>query len=53
MTKDPIAIRKDKLAVEVLHLVRQHPVDDLIVVDEENRPVGMVDTQDLARVRLI
>ncbi len=53
MTRKPITIRADKMAVEVLHLIEQHRIDDLVVVDEENRPVGVVDSQDLARFKLI
>lgn len=53
MTRRPIAISQDKLAVEVLSLLREHAVDDLPVVDAAGRPVGMVDTQDLSRLRLI
>ena len=53
MTRRPITIRSEKLAVEVLHLIEQHRIDDLLVVDENNRPVGVVDSQDLARFRLI
>ncbi len=53
MTRRPITIRSEKLAVEVLHLIEQHRIDDLVVVDENNRPVGVVDSQDLARFRLI
>ena len=46
-------IPADKLAVEVLLILERHRIDDLVVVDEENRPIGMVDSQDLARHRLI
>jgi arabinose-5-phosphate isomerase len=53
MTRQPIAISQDKLAVEVLSLLRDHAVDDLPVVNAEGRPAGMVDTQDLSRLRLI
>ena len=53
MTRRPITIRADKLAVEVLHLIEQHRIDDLVVVDEANRPIGVVDSQDLARYRLV
>jgi arabinose-5-phosphate isomerase len=53
MTRAPVAISQDKLAVEVLNVLKDHPVDDLIVVDERNRPVGMIDTQDLSRLKLI
>jgi len=53
MTKSPITIRGDKLAVEVLHLLEQHRIDDLVVLDAAEVPVGIVDSQDLARCRLI
>ena len=53
MTKAPVSIGHDKLAVEVLNVLKDHPVDDLIVVDERNRAVGMIDTQDLSRLKLI
>jgi len=53
MTRRPITIRADKLAVEVLHLFEQHRIDDLVVLDEDQRPVGVVDSQDLARFRLV
>ncbi|MDR3406141.1 MAG: KpsF/GutQ family sugar-phosphate isomerase [Chthoniobacter sp.] len=53
MTLQPVTIRSEKLAVEVLHLIEQHRIDDLLVLDEDNRPIGVVDTQDLARFRLV
>jgi arabinose-5-phosphate isomerase len=53
MTRRPVTIRSEKLAVEVLHLIEQHRIDDLVVVDDGNRPIGVVDTQDLARYRLV
>jgi arabinose-5-phosphate isomerase len=53
MTRRPVTIRADKLAVEVLHLIEQHRIDDLVVVDETNRPLGVVDSQDLARFKLV
>ena len=53
MTRRPVTIRADKLAVEVLHLIEQHRIDDIVVVDEKDRPVGVVDSQDLARYKLV
>lgn len=53
MTRNPVTIRGDKLAAEVLHILEQHAIDDLVVVDEKNKPVGIVDTQDLAKFRLL
>jgi arabinose-5-phosphate isomerase len=53
MTANPITVRVDKLAVEVLNLFEAHRIGDLIVVDRRNFPVGLVDAQDLARVKLL
>lgn len=53
MTRRPVSISSDRLATEVLALLEHHRVDDLLVVDEAGRPVGMVDTQDLTRMKLV
>jgi arabinose-5-phosphate isomerase len=53
LTKNPISVRDDRLAVEVLRILQERRVDDLPVVDQDGRPIGVVDTQDLARLRLV
>ena len=53
MTVKPVTISADKLATEVLALLETHRVDDLVVLDEAGRPVGIVDTQDLTRLKLV
>ncbi|MEQ1852918.1 MAG: KpsF/GutQ family sugar-phosphate isomerase, partial [Chthoniobacteraceae bacterium] len=53
LTKKPITVRSGALAYEVLHILERHRIDDLLVVDATGRPVGIVDTQDLARFRLV
>ena len=53
MTRNPICVAGDDLAAEVLRILQKHAIDDLVVVDAENRPVGLVDSQDLARFRLL
>jgi arabinose-5-phosphate isomerase len=53
MTPNPITVRVDKLAVEVLNLFEAHRIGDLIVVDRRRHPVGLVDAQDLAKVKLL
>jgi arabinose-5-phosphate isomerase len=53
MTASPITVRVDKMAVEVLNLFEANRIDDLVVVDRQHRPVGLVDAQDLARFKLI
>ena len=51
MTASPVTILGDKLAAEALHVLKTHRIDDLIVVDEDNRPVGIIDSQDLSRLQ--
>jgi len=53
MTKNPIVIPAGKLAAEVLHVLQTHRIDDLVVVDAAGRPVGIVDSQDLSRHKLL
>jgi arabinose-5-phosphate isomerase len=53
MTLNPVTVHKDKLAVEVLNLLERHRIDDLVVVDDNNVPVGIVDSQDLTRLKLL
>ncbi len=53
MTRRPLTITSEKLATEVLALLEQRRVDDLVVIDEEGVPVGLVDTQDLTRVKWV
>lgn len=53
MTPRPVSIEAGKLAAEVLATLQNFRVDEIVVVDEDGKPVGMVDTQDLTRMRLI
>jgi arabinose-5-phosphate isomerase len=53
MTARPIAVRSDALAVDVLRLFEEHAIDDLVVLDEQGRVVGMVDLQDLPRMKIL
>jgi arabinose-5-phosphate isomerase len=48
-----VAIHADKLAVEVLMVLKQHRIDDLVVTDSEGKPLGVVDSQDLSRLKLL
>jgi arabinose-5-phosphate isomerase len=52
MTKHPVTIPVDSLAAKALHIFETHRIEDLIVLDAARRPVGLVDSQDLARFRL-
>jgi len=53
MTKNPVCIRDDAMAVEALSILRNHRVDEIVVVDAEKRVRGMIDVQDLSRHRLV
>lgn len=53
MTRSPISLDADSLAVEALQTIGSHRVDDVVVLDGEGRAVGLVDTQDLARLKIV
>jgi arabinose-5-phosphate isomerase len=47
MTRTPKTILPDRLASEAMRLLREHRVDQLPVVDEQGRAIGLLDVQDL------
>ena len=53
MTHNPIRIREDALAVEALKIFNERNIDDLIVVNARNEPVGLVDSQDLPKLKIM
>ena len=53
MTRSPITVRTEDLAVEVLKIFEEHSIDDLLVVDGKRRLVGMVDIQDLPKFKIM
>jgi arabinose-5-phosphate isomerase len=53
MSRNPITITADRLAAEVLQVLEHHRIDDLVVLDEKRRPVGIVDSQDLSRLKIL
>ncbi|RME95734.1 MAG: KpsF/GutQ family sugar-phosphate isomerase [Verrucomicrobia bacterium] len=53
MTRRPVAIREDALAVEALRVFNERRIDDLIVVNAAREPVGVLDSQDLPRLKLM
>ncbi|QQY09053.1 MAG: KpsF/GutQ family sugar-phosphate isomerase [Candidatus Xiphinematobacter sp.] len=52
VTRHPVTVIDSKPAAEVLRILRKHRIDDLVVVDTSNRPIGLVDSQDLTRLKL-
>jgi arabinose-5-phosphate isomerase len=53
MSPQPVSIQGDRLATEALQILEHHRIDDLVVVDDNERPIGLLDTQDLSRLRLV
>ncbi|HQD05037.1 MAG TPA: CBS domain-containing protein, partial [Halanaerobiales bacterium] len=51
MTKNPVTISPDKLATEALKLMEDREINDLPVV-ENNKPVAMLNLQDLIRAKI-
>jgi len=53
MTRNPISLTEDSLAVEAVKQVGEKRIDDIVVVNAEGKPVGLIDAQDLARLKLV
>jgi len=52
MTTSPITVRETALAAEVIKILRENRIDDVIVLNNEDKAVGMIDVQDLSRLGL-
>ena len=52
MTAKPTTLRDTALAVEALKIFHTRKIDDLIVVNAKREPVGLIDTQDLPKLKL-
>lgn len=53
MTKTPIFVLEDDLATQAVRTLGSKRIDDLVVLNMKKQPVGLIDTQDLARLKLI
>lgn len=53
MTRNPVYVEADKLAITAVKTLRDRRIDDLVVLDAQKQPVGLIDTQDLVRLKLI
>ena len=53
MTKNPTAIKKEKLAAEAFDIMRSKKIDEIPVVDDKRRPIGLLDVQDLLKAGLV
>lgn len=53
MTKKPTTITKEMLAADAFRILREKKIDEIPVVDEKDRPIGLVDVQDLLKAGLV
>jgi arabinose-5-phosphate isomerase len=53
MTRNPIRIRDNALSAEALKIFNERNIDDLIVVNAKQEPVGLIDSQDLPKLKLM
>jgi arabinose-5-phosphate isomerase len=53
MTRHPVCIPEDALAVEALKVFDQRDIDDLIVVNARREPTGLIDSQDLPKLKIM
>ncbi len=53
MTRSPKTIAEDALGVDALRLFEAHKIDDLIVIDAKGKPTGLIDGQDLPKLKIV
>jgi arabinose-5-phosphate isomerase len=49
MTQNCVTIQADILAAEALHIMEEHSITALVVVDTERRPVGVIHLHDILK----
>lgn len=53
MTVNPVAVKAESLAAEALKIVEDRHINDIIVLDENEKVVGLIDVQDLPGLKLM
>jgi arabinose-5-phosphate isomerase len=53
MGRNPRTVRPDALVVDAARILRSAAIDQVPVVDEDGRPVGLLDVQDLLAAKII
>lgn len=53
MTKNPTVIKEEHLAAEALGILQRKKIDEVPVVDEQGKPIGLLDVQDLLKAGLL
>lgn len=49
MGKSPKTIKADKLAAEALRILEDHAITSLVIIDNRNRPVGVIHIHDILK----
>ncbi len=53
MTRNPLTVPASMLAAEAMRILQDKKIDELPVVDASNKPVGLLDVQDLLKAGLL
>ena len=53
MTRRPTTIREDALAADAIRIFNERNIDDLIVINAKRDPIGLVDSQDLPKLKAV
>jgi len=53
MTANCKRVRADALATEAMAIFHKHRIDDLPVVDKNDKPVGLIDVQDIVAIKIV
>jgi arabinose-5-phosphate isomerase len=53
MTQNPRTIRSETLAAEAVHVMEEHKVNQVLVVDERGALLGALNMHDLFRAKVI
>jgi arabinose-5-phosphate isomerase len=52
MKREPKRVNAEQLASDAMAIMKQYRIDELPVVDDDNRPVGLIDVQDLVVLKM-
>ena len=53
MTRKPTVVEGSMLAAEAMRILQKKKIDEIPVVDKKNRPIGLLDVQDLLKAGLV
>jgi len=53
MTKGPKVVTPETLASEAMAIFHKHRIDEIPVVDDDGKPVGLIDVQDVIALKVV